>query len=49
MDVTHKDAVDKVISAYQLMLARRRKDIIRSQEAQKELAEKAAQEAATEG
>ena len=49
MDVTHKDAVDNVVAAYKLMLGRRRKDIIRSQEQQKALAEKAAKEEAKEG
>jgi len=33
MTITHKAQVDKVIQAYQLLLKRKRKEIVRDQEA----------------
>jgi len=40
MTITHKEQVDKVIGAYKLMLARKRKDIVASQAAAEALAAK---------
>lgn len=38
MEITSKQSVDRVIGAYKILVARKRKDIVQSQEKQAELA-----------